>query len=360
MNERDSNLPDDSGDEPADWLGAWVVPEARAEFRAGLRDAFVQGNFGAPSVADDDGHISALEEELGPYLEQVAAPPARQPFVRDLREEFVAGRSAVPTPRPIRRAQRVPRRARSLSMRWRLVTGGLLAAAAAVLLLSRPKIVVPTPGVPAPGDPVTPVALAQPVAWAAVPGVDLVASGLTIDGESVVGLDARQAEDKLRTATAIVTGGEAARFVMGEYFVLELAANSSIELLENSQLTQDGAPDAGFGHPEARRFILRGDQGAVRVATGPSFPGSRMTVEAPFMEVDVVGTIFGIDVFKGQATCLCCAEGTVEVRPLVDGHEHSQEIEAGASELVGPGFANSKPIADEHLAPLEQLALYWD
>ncbi|MFT5051110.1 MAG: hypothetical protein ACI8QZ_002518 [Chlamydiales bacterium] len=358
MSERDSNLtdrPEGDGEQPADWLGAWVVPEARAEFRAELQQAFVQGNLAA---SDDDAHVEALEREVGPYLDQIPAPPARGEFFQQLRSEFVAGRSAVRAPRRSarpQRSQRVPRRARSLSMRWRLLAGGVLAAAAAVLVLMRPTPIEPVT------EPVTAlVQVASVLAWEAVPGVDLVASGLTVDGESLAGLDPQQAEDRLSSAQVIATGDDPAQFVIGEYFVVELAANSRVELLQINRLGGDDLTGEEPAGADPRHFFLRGDKGALRVATGPAFPGSRMTVAAPFMEVDVVGTVFGLDVFDGEATCLCCSEGTVEARPMVDPVEESQSIPAGTSELAGPGFAKKKPIEDTHLPPLEALALFWD
>jgi hypothetical protein len=68
--------------------------------------------------------------------------------------------------------------------------------------------------------------------------------------------------------------------------------------------------------------------------------------------------VFGLDVFDGLATCLCCVEGTVDVLPKVEGRERHQLV-AGRTSLVGPAQGHHKEIPAEHAEPLERLALFW-
>ena len=83
--------------------------------------------------------------------------------------------------------------------------------------------------------------------------------------------------------------------------VIELGPQSKLRVLEMYD-------ELGAGQTKLELIA-----GSLHVATSRTFAPRRLSVLAPQCEVEVVGTEFGIDIFPGLATCICCNEGQISV-----------------------------------------------
>lgn len=339
----DNNKHQDDGLAPDDWLGAWQVPAAKSEFRDRLRAAFVQGELAAPlgglaeaehtldehDTSGDDFRIAELQAEVGPLLDRLEVPAAPAGVREELRAAFVSGESS-----EAGRPQIAPQPARRLSTRLRLVAASVAAAAAVWLLLLRPT-----------------GALAPVESLQVVPGSYTTLAGLTADGVDLVDLELEEINDRLAKATTITTAESAVRVQLGDYWVVEMGPNAELEWLERDLI--EGSSDIPEG---ARKFVMQSEQGSLRFATGPAFDGSEMLVKAPYLDAEVVGTVFAVDIYD-QFSCLCCYEGTVEVQPSVQ--QDAVFVEGGETSFAGETYCKRSASPNAHTLPLESLATFW-
>jgi ferric-dicitrate binding protein FerR (iron transport regulator) len=257
------------------------------------------------------------------------APKARTEFRDRLRAEFVAGT----IPERVSSAGYEADEAASAShvlgilrARWRPLVV-LAAAAALVLWILRP--VEPS--------------------WSVDPE-GFVAVGMTIDGR-VLSKDTPFSEvaDLLSRAKEVTTAAHPVRLVLGELFVVEMAESSTLDL---SRMPAD----LGRGD-----LVLHGVEGGFRVATGPEFeyPQRKLRIETQDVNVEVVGTVFGVDLYS-DFTCVCCLEGevstTMHTKPATFG-----VVEAETTNIVHKdGKAPEKTHYAPHMVRLTALREFWE
>lgn len=148
----------------------------------------------------------------------------------------------------------------------------------------------------------------------------------------------------LAAGSSIATGDTALALRLDERLVMELAPHTELEIVVLPERSRPGTLE------------LRLTSGALRVATRAGFAPNRMLVHAPDADVLVVGTEFGVDVVPGEATCVCCVHGRVEVAPC-GAPERRQAVDAGGNAWypVGgapPMLGTVKPM---HADPIEAL-----
>lgn len=254
-------------------------------------------------------HDEALERAL-----RLVAPPAARPaFKTELRARFLAAEGArEPAPAAPIDAARDSRRG-TASASGRDAAGGdagnagdagrdtvrrrfpfvpfvVLAAAAAVVAMFF-----------AVGESVQP--------WRVI---DARGNGsVVVDGIEIDPDDAARFERALGSARSIDTRGRDLRIVRGEEVVLDLASGTRL---------------AQMRFPAAGPYSLFADAGSLRVATGASFGGRSLRVQTRDLDLDVVGTVFAVDVEDG-GSCVCCLEGRVAVQPKSDAA--SRPVEPG-------------------------------
>ncbi len=266
-------------------IDAWQPAPARAAFREQLRALFL----GAEATGVDDAAPAgkepapALTEALDAYL-----PEARAEFRDSLRAAFVSGAIAQQSSTAGSAAEReesAPRVAQAHRGRWRLRllgVGGLLATAAALVLW-----------------------VLQPVhpRWSFDPE-GFVAAGLSIDGITLsADTPLSEVDELLSTANSVSTTNALVRLVLGELLMIEMAEFSTLDLsLMPADLSRGD-------------LVLRAREGSFRLVTGPEFKVSQRTlrVETDDVDVEVVGTVFGVELFP-TFTCVCCLEGEVATR----------------------------------------------
>lgn len=302
-------------------LDAQGMPPARPAFRAELREAFLTGVFG-------DEQDELLERALTGHGR---VPAARPEFRAELRRSFLeAGRAAgarTPArPTPARRTARedrgpaARRRGPSTSRRpWTLLAGGLLTAAAALLLvLLGPWSATAT----------DPTGSLWRLAGAAP------AQGLLVDGSPWGG------QEPLAGARRVRTGPERARLVLGRQLVVELGPDSELVLAD------PGTPGA---------LVFEGERGHLRFATGPDLdPGRGLLVRTRDAEVEVLGTVFGVDVYD-EGTCVCCTRGEVQVRSRATGEDQRVAALGRGFVTADEGALLAGEIAADHREPLDEL-----
>jgi len=169
-------------------------------------------------------------------------------------------------------------------------------------------------------------------------------SEIQVDG--AYGKDVIELESMLASAQSITTGDTTVRLKYADLFVLELGEESTIDL---TQLPVDGEGS----------YILTGEKGSLRLATGPGFPGHELIFRAPDLEAGIIGTIFGVDIFP-YGTCLCCTEGLIGVRART-GTSNSVRVADDQRDFVDrTGGHDVGVVMDAHAGPLRELAGFWE
>lgn len=276
-------------------------------------------------------HDEALERAL-----RLVAPPAARPeFKSELRGRFLAA-DGVPESAPIASIDAARDSGRgtatgsarddagsagrdTVRRRFPLVPLFVLAAAAAVVALFFSV-----------GESVQP--------WRVI---DARGSGMVVvDGIEIDPDDAARFERALASARSIDTRLRELRMVRGSEVVLDLGPGTRL---------------AQIRFPAAGPYSLFTDAGSLRVATGDAFGGKKLRVQTRDLDLDVVGTVFAVDV-EAEGSCVCCLEGSVAVQPKAE----------AAAKPVEPGrmcFASSDRThavvwgasMPAHSAPLETL-----
>jgi ferric-dicitrate binding protein FerR (iron transport regulator) len=118
--------------------------------------------------------------------------------------------------------------------------------------------------------------------------------------------------------------GETLRTGAGQRVRARIGA-SEVELEANSRAQFERIS------PEELRVRLR--QGAVRVKFHPTNPSQRMAVITPAARVEVVGTVFRVEVDGANATGVWVEEGQVQVVPTTEGQE-AHSVSSGDSTRV--------------------------
>lgn len=216
------------------------------------------------------------ERELESALRGVPAPRARPEFRAGLHQRFLHAASGAESEAGARgaRAHAAPPSAPRPRPRFRFLLGSLAAAAAILFLIVR-------------------MTLHQPATWTVLSGTGTV----IVDGRSIEVSDPRRLVDALRSAKTIETLESALRIELRDELVLDLDPHTRLENVR---------------FPAVSPYALSAVSGAVHVATTNAFHGGRLTISTPDLELDCVGTVFGVDLFA-EGTCVCCLEGEVKV-----------------------------------------------
>ncbi|MCP3915626.1 MAG: hypothetical protein GY711_08735 [bacterium] len=311
-----------------DLLDALRTPAARPEFKARLRSEFVGAE------ADADASVQASVEGLATALDALEVPAARAEFKVQLRDRFVGG-DAVRRPRPVSRARRaprarsedgrgVPRGARSQRRRLRFVVGGVLAAAAAILLVIRP--------------------IGSSARWA----TDSIPGEVWLDGVSfAANTDTDDFLRSLAEARQVRTGGEGMLLRYADQFAVALEPKSTLDI---------SAIEATPTH-----WKLNGINGSFRVVTGPGYDADVRMLQftSPHALVEARGTVFGIDIDTG-GTCTCCLR-----ERTYGGFPHASDLDEVPARCSLYLSATADPrmcVNAPHLGDLEELdkrVIHW-
>lgn len=329
-------------------LDAWSPVAGATSRRDQLKEAFVGGEIRltAPDPVDESelpGEIRAALDEWNPVTPSQALRSNVQAAF--LGADGAARRpAATSTPgsrvqrashgRAERRRSSAPAPARRLSTQLRLVVGGtLLAAAAAVVLLLKGGL-----GSSQPTWSIDPTQVAQL-------GAAEVLASLRVDGQRIDSLD--ELDAALSGARRIETD-MTLRLRQGEEYVMELAEGTALDMAFADPTAPEGA-DVYFA-----------ESGSIRVATGPNYdPVEPLILHTAHVRTQVVGTIYGIDVYPGSS-CVCCFEGVVATQMKnEDGVDFN--VEAQQTRVVKEDLnrALGYPLVVNHRAPLEALDGYW-
>ncbi|MCY2959739.1 MAG: FecR domain-containing protein [Planctomycetota bacterium] len=235
----------------------------------------------SPAREPLDGQV---DPELQRALERLGRPRARPEFRSALKERFLAGAvelaatSEASAPRAstgdgARSSSGSPPPRRRLV----LLVSALAAAAAVVLTLFLTKVRAPV--------------------WR----VDRAstASSVLVDGIAI------PLDDEARLAQALGSARELE--VRGGSLRLCVRDEAWIQLAEGTRLSQMKFAAAG-------PYQLRTDHGSLAVATLPDFSGRGMRVVTEDFDLQVTGTVFGVDV-DAAGSCLCTLEGSVQCHP---------------------------------------------
>ena len=150
-------------------------------------------------------------------------------------------------------------------------------------------------------------------------------------------------------ATRLVSGGRlrtgpggGLTLVFGRHLALSLGPESELVL---------PAVESPHG---PRNWLLEAADGHVALATGPDFAGSRLALNAPDAQVEVLGTRFAVDVY-GDGTCVCCSEGLVRVRSLRANDPDADVPAGGMAYAYSAGGLTTGAVQSDHLALLQEL-----
>lgn len=295
-------------------------PKARPEFRSELRESFL----GAAAV---EGHLDGFEPEARDEFRDelrakfaVAAKPQR---LRPVKQSPVKQSSKRPTRTSARHRSRSeePAERRSLPT-WAWAGPVALAAALAVLLFLLP------PGEDTPAFQVH---------------SSFVAAGIQVNGEAFDG-DAASFATTLAGADTITAGDAPLRLMFRDQFLIEVDPKATLDV--SGLWSEEGA------------YVLAatGDPGAFRVATAAGFDGSVRPLEfhTPARNLQVVGTVFGVDVFDENTVCICCCEGEVHTS-CPAGARADQAVTGGETLVTTSQGLMSKDGMEAHQAPLRDL-----
>ena len=262
-----------------------------------------------------------FDAEVERVLVAVPRPAARAAFRAEVRRRFlevdpdlrvgppVAALRPLPTPREL--------------WRRRALTGAAIATAAALLLLLfalRPR------------GPRWSLLEASPGAV------------VRVDGTPRRAEEPQRLEDALLGAQAIESVEGTLRLRLGDLYLLELAPGTSLRLASLDRAAR------------AEPLAIHAERGSVRVRTGPGFAGSQMRVSTENLDLRVVGTTFGVDL-TGHGTCVCCLDGSVEVR-AEDVIRDPSALRAGSRCVVDDDKSRGAdwgPVHEPHAEPLRAL-----
>ncbi len=117
-------------------------------------------------------------------------------------------------------------------------------------------------------------------------------------------------------------------------------ATAEIRLPDGSHFTLNGSAEAVFRATGGKQVTLK--RGKVTAFVARQLPGQPLRVRTPTANVEVLGTVFSLDVVP-QRTSLSVAEGRVRLRRLVDG----REVEVSAEQQVAASLVASDVLAPE-------------
>lgn len=292
-------------------LASFSVPEARPAFKQQLRVHFLSGSFS--EVYESTGPEQADVEHAGPEhadTEHADAVQDETPLRGPSRRDGVRGSGSSARP------QRT-------SAGWRKIAIGLAAAVLLWMGITRPW------------------SSEQPLLWNVSENTAQGAS-LTVGGRSI---SIEQGPDLIEAIGAggeFVNGEQPLDLILGDLVFVEVQPKAHFEL---------GDPS---GWSETGDLALAAYSQGLRVATGNDFEGGTLLVSTPHIQVDVVGTIFAVDVYP-TGTCVCCNEGKVRLLGL-DGTDAGQFEGQGAHFCPTGGEAGPISMPSEHAASLESFA----
>ncbi len=311
---------------------------ASETFRSRLKQGFVDGEAAAQAAVPE-----SVSKRLVETLDSQPAPALQPEFRSKMRGLFLDQEAQIPAQEPIQEPVREMRAGESAAKKPgnTLSVWAPLAAVAALLVVflgskfwgAEAQEDAPSAQVwSLPGD-------VQDVEW-------------TIDGEAVLASQsAQQVAARLETAQSVAAvDGGMLRLSYGRLFQVQLSAGSELDLSGFHELESGSEYHLG----------MLGESGGFCFQTGPDFEptGCELTFQTPEAEICVVGTVFAVDRFPdGSAmagTCICCAEGTVQVNAT---HQRRIATAAGKSCFVVPGdgeLANAAVVHD-HMTPMNDL-----
>jgi ferric-dicitrate binding protein FerR (iron transport regulator) len=159
-----------------------------------------------------------------------------------------------------------------------------------------------------------------------------------IDGAPVSLLDRGTLADRLRPGAEVVLPADA-------QLDLELPGLALMQITGGTRAVLPGSPGRWLG----RALTASLGSGEIRIATGPGFAGTRMSVATPEMRAVVTGTTLAV-LRDSSASCVCVLEGRVT------------QTAGGAADTVGAGFRRSvfrdggRPLL-EPIRPMETMKL---
>jgi ferric-dicitrate binding protein FerR (iron transport regulator) len=161
--------------------------------------------------------------------------------------------------------------------------------------------------------------------------------GVTASGELL--------EARILAGGVLESQATSMRLRIDESVLIELAPETLMSL-------EDWSENGG------RQGVVRLVRGGVRILTGPGFAPRGLRVVAPDAQVSVVGTEFGVDVFEGTGTCVCCTQGTVSVQPRSSAR--ADTVRAGGMSFC---FSSGEPpmldvAKEDHAAQITALRRY--
>lgn len=312
-------------------LDTWTPEAPSAAFRDQMRERFLSAASASSATAEGASARSAGSDHVEVPEQSTPTRSAAHPRQRQSQSQS--------SPSVTRRA---PASARSQRRRtWSLVGGSVALAAAAVLVMAL---------LPRGGTEVAPAS-----GWSLLSGGQVA----LVDGQALDLADSSALSGggfALADAPQQVTAGdETLRLRFGDQMVLELEPGSTLDV---SDLTEAGHADGEWV------LSMQGETGGYRVATMEGFRRDerRLLFRTPDAEVEVVGTVFGVDRYPDRVggksgTCVCCCDGEVQVRSLVGAG--SDAVKTGQSNYVytASGEMKAMPHMPEgHGKPLELLA----
>lgn len=261
---------------------------------------------------------SEVDAELRRALAHLGRPAARPEFRAALREQFLSGTAAHDAARASRagpgaHATAPPPKPRRLF----LLVGALAAAAAVVTVLALTK--------------------SRPPLWRIHPSST--AESVIVDGIPLRLDDGEKLVSALGVARELEVRGGTLRVAVRD--------EAWIEVADGTRLSQMKFAAAGPYH-------VRTDRGSLGIATLPAFSGRGLRVLTEDFDLQVTGTIFGVDV-DGEGSCLCVLEGTVQCRPA--GSAGSRPVAGGD---LCFSYRDRRPPSwnaahEAHLSPLRAL-----
>ncbi len=324
------------------------APRPRADFEAELRARFAgkeAARGGSHGLYDTRTTGSSMLEDR--LRKHPLAAPARPEFRAGLARRFVSGRfgsevRTAPAPRgPSREDPRsAPRALRSGPYPWQVALGFAAAAAAVAWLVIGTR----DPGGTERRDPPIVDTLRG---WK----VRHIGRSFAVNDQRVQTANLASLAKEIETANCVGCYEEGAELELRGELRLGLSPFSRLELPDERTLD-----DQALDPTCELEYAL--DRGAVQLERKPGC-SRPLVVSTPHAKIRIVGTVLAIEVFEGKGTCICVAQGRVEVQVLSGG---SQQVivegdqtcfvfdDARAPEHGRTGDM----VGDEHAAPLRE------